>query len=309
MTLSGQKILVTGASGFIGSRLCMRLLEICGEVHGVSRKAKPDYENNIHWWKVDLADLTAVRRLLTDVKPDFIFHLASYVSGSRDMNIVLPIFYSNLMSTLNLLTTAHEIDCRRIILAGSLEESEAEGLETIPASPYAAAKMASSAYARMFYALYKTPVVIARLFMVYGPGQQDLSKLIPYIILSVLRNEQPKLSSGQRPVDWIYVDDVIDGLIAIANTSTLEGSTIDLGSGNLILIRDVVERLLKIMNSQVDPIFGGLKDRPMERVSAASTCDTYNKIGWKPKTSLTEGLGFTINWYKNHFLRLNKSIS
>ena len=75
----------------------------------------------------------------------------------------------------------------------------------------------------MFHALYKLPVVIARVFMVYGPAQQDLTKLVPYVILSILRGETPKISSGGRPVDWIYVSDVVDGFMALAERPGIDG--------------------------------------------------------------------------------------
>jgi UDP-glucose 4-epimerase len=183
--LGGRKVLVTGAGGFIGSHLCRTLLQHGAEVHGISRRTPVNSEGEMHWWQGDLADMSTIRNLLTAIKPDIIFHLASHVAGSRDLKLILPTFESNLVSTVNLLTVASEIGCHRIILTGSLEEPESDCVDTIPCSPYAAAKWASSSYARMFHALYRTPVVLTRLFMVYGPGQKDLSKLVPYVTLSV----------------------------------------------------------------------------------------------------------------------------
>lgn len=296
---SGQKILVTGAAGFIGSHLCRRL-SMCGaEVHGASRKILPKEEGFLRWWQGDLADILTVRNLLTSIKPDTIFHLASHVVGSRSLELVLPTFSSNLMSVVNLLTAATEIGCERIVLTGSLEEPDLCNSETVPSSPYAAAKWASSAYARMFHALYKTPVSIARLFMVYGPGQQDLQKLVPYVILSLLRREVPKLSSGKREVDWIYVEDVVDGLIAIAQTANRKGCTIDLGSGSLVPVRTVVQIITGMIDSEIVPSFGTIPDRPMEQVRVADTERTYSAIGWKPTTSLEKGLKSTVDWYRD----------
>lgn len=297
--LSRQKILVTGASGFIGSHLCRRLSMSGAEVHGVSRKIPPKDENCLRWWQGDLADIQAVRNLLTTIKPKVIFHLASHVAGSRNLELVLPTFSCNLMSVVNLLTVATEIGCKRIILTGSLEEPEFDNREIIPASPYAAAKWASSAYARMFHSLYKTPVVIARLFMVYGPGQQDFNKLVPYVTLSLLRNQDPKLSSGKREIDWIYVEDVVSGLIAIDRASNIEGCTVDLGSGKLVSIQTVVQIIASKVGSQAVPAFGAVPDRPMEQVRVANTQRTHTAIGWKPETSLEKGLEYTIGWYRD----------
>ncbi len=298
---SGQKILVTGASGFIGSHLCRSLLEKGAEVHGVSRESHSNKEHNLHWWYGDLSDAEKVRKLLTTVKPDVIFHLASHVVGTRKLDVVLSTFSSNLHSTVNLLLAATEVGCRRIVLTGSLEEPEPNSTEeAIPSSPYAVSKWASSAYARMFHALYKTPVVIARVFMVYGCGQKDLSKLIPYMILSLIRKQVPKLSSGKREVDWIYVQDVVDGLLAIAQAADIEGSTIDLGSGKLVSIQTIAKLITEIAGSEIEPLFGALPDRPMEQIRVANAVETYAAIGWKSKTSLEEGLELTVKWYKEN---------
>jgi nucleoside-diphosphate-sugar epimerase len=179
-----------------------------------------------------------------------------------------------------------------------LEEPDQEEAGAIPCSPYAAAKWASSAYARMFHALYKTPVVLARLFMVYGPGQQDVHKLIPYVTLSALRQEAPKLSSGQRLVDWIYVEDVVDGLLSMAQAPDVEGRSIEIGSGVLVSVGTVAQEIVHIINPDIKPVFGHIPERPMEQERVANTEVTYAAIGWKAGTSLNEGLQNTVQWYR-----------
>jgi nucleoside-diphosphate-sugar epimerase len=160
----------------------------------------------------------------------------------------------------------------------------------------------------MFYALYQTPVVNARVFMVYGPGQKDLLKLIPYVTLSFLRNIAPKVSSGKRQVDWIYVDDVVEGLLAIMRSPGIEGNTVDLGSGMLVPVRSVVEKISKITDAKVTPLFGAIDDRPMEQIRVAQIKDTHAMIGWKPTTSLEKGLENTVNWYKERLNETEKRI-
>lgn len=298
--LKGKNVLVTGAGGFIGSHLCNRLLEYGTIIHGVTRKTRTGDEH-IVWWHGNLTDIVFVKNIFKHAKPDFIFHLASHVSGSRDIDMVIPTFQGNLANTVNLLIAATEFGCKRLVLAGSMEEPKSSE-EEIPCSPYAAAKWAGNGYARMFHSLYSTPVVIARIFMVYGPGQLDLQKLIPYVILSFLNNQTPRLSSGTRHIDWIYVEDVVDGLLALAESKRVEGQTIDLGSGSLVPIREIVAILHSILKPKVEISFGALPDRPMEQVRVADISESFLKTGWQPALSLEEGLKLTVDWYSAHHL-------
>lgn len=291
-----QRVLVTGASGFLGSRLCGRLREQGQEVHAISRSVPNDALDKVNWISLDLVNAEAVLDVVSSLRPNIIYHLASYVAGTRERSAVLPMLHCNLVSTVNLLDAVAQCGCRRIVLSGSMEEPDSQGA-IVPSSPYAAAKWAASTYARLFYQLYGTPAVILRLFMVYGPGQRDLTKLIPYVILSLLRGEEPRIGSGQRPVDWVYVDDVVDALLAAAAAPAVEGRTIEVGSGNLATIRALVEMITKLMRSGVQPRFGAVADRKMEQTRAAEISDAFELLQWKPSTPLEEGLRQTIAWY------------
>lgn len=302
--LRGREVLVTGASGFIGSHLCRKLNQLGAIVHGVSRRPQPDGAEYVRWSQGDLSNVENVRSLFKEIEPDTVFHLASHVFGAPKLENVLPTFHGNLQSTVNLLTAATERGCRRIILTGSLAEPVHEHGEMFPSSPYAAAKWASSAYGRMFHALYGSPVVLTRVFMVYGPAQLDLSKLVPYVTLSLLRGVAPKISSGSRKVDWIYVDDVIDGFLAVATAPGIEGATIDIGSGTLATIREVVESLQNIVDGNVRASFGALQDRPLEPLRIADVAKTHAAVGWRPVHSLATGLRNTVGWYRQHLTEL-----
>jgi len=301
MVNSIRRALVTGASGFIGTALCRKLIASGVEVHGVSRNppAGADAQqqaSKIQWWNADLVELEAAQSLIRAIRPDATFHLASLVTGSRSLGTVLPIFRNNFMTAFNLLISTAENSAGRIVLAGSFEEPDE--VDSAPCSPYAAAKWSASGYARMFHALYQVPVVIAKIFMVYGPGQWDHTKLIPYVTISLLRGEAPKLSSGVRLVDWIYVDDVVDGLIRCAQSPGIDGRTVDLGSGEMHSIREIVEQLSDLVPSPAGPQFGALADRPLERSRKADIAGSYELVGWRPATALEAGLVSTIEWYK-----------
>jgi UDP-glucose 4-epimerase len=294
-SLEGERAFVTGASGFIGSRLLERLLEEGARVEALSRTERTSAD--VHWRTGDVCDAEQVAAVVREAKPDAVFHLASHVSGSRALDAVLPTLQANLLSTVNVLLAASEVGCRRVVLAGSLEEPDDHSGEPVPVSPYAAAKFASGAYGRMFSTLYGVPVVTLRIFMVYGPGQWDETKLVPYVITSLLRNDAPKLSSGSRPVDWVYVDDVVDALVRSASSDRAVGATVDVGSGLLTPIRSVVESIARLIPSAAPPQFGALPDRPHERVRVADVERTGSLLGWAPSTSLERGLQATVDWY------------
>jgi nucleoside-diphosphate-sugar epimerase len=290
------RALITGASGFLGSHLCRRLLGDGAEVHATSRSARASDHSRLRWWQSDLADEASVRRLLHETRPDVIFHLAGQVSAAPDRALVQSAFHSLLGSTVSLLLAATEIGCRRIVLTGSLTEPDAA--ESAPSSPYAAAKWASTAYARMFHALYGTPAVIVRPFMTYGPGQNP-EKLVPHVILSLLRGVPPKLASGRWSADWVYVDDVIDGFLLAARRTGVDGKTIDLGSGALTSTRVLVLKLVARIDPRAEPQFGALPDRPAEEVRTADVAAAKAALGWEPSTPLDRGLDQTIAWYRD----------
>ncbi len=116
MNLSGQTVLVTGAGGFIGSHLCRRLVEAGARVHAVSRRQHAPADSLL-WRQGDVAEIETVRRLLREIRPGVIFHLASHVMGGPDLEHALPTFRDNLQTTVSLLTAAAEIGCW---LAGSV---------------------------------------------------------------------------------------------------------------------------------------------------------------------------------------------
>lgn len=297
--LDGTRALVTGASGFIGSHLCRRLGRVGVAVHAVSRREREGGDGVARWWRADLAEPGAAERLLAETSPDLVFHLASHVYGSRDLAHVLPAFRDNLATTVHLLSAAAASGGCRIVLAGSMDEPPAGDLAP-PSSPYAAAKVAASTYARFFHSIYALPVTIARIFMVYGPDQKDEKKLVPYVTRSLLAGKPPQLSGGGRSVDWIYVSDVAGALVVLAGRPDLAGRTIDVGTGVSSSVKEVVETLAEIIGGDVAPEFGVVDERPNETEPVADVEATAELAGWRAAVALEEGLERTVAWYRAH---------
>lgn len=293
---AGTRVLVTGGSGFIGRHLLARLSASGAEIHCTTRGSAPaDLPGT--WHPLDLSDAAAVEALVAELRPEVVFHLASHVAGSRDISLVWPTFRDNLASTVTLMTALVKAGgCRRFVQAGSLEEPEDPAVA--PASPYAAAKAGASLYARMFHQLYGLPVTTARIFMVYGPGRQDEKKLVPYAIRCLLRGEIPGFSSGVRPVDWVFVEDVAEGLLRLAVAEGVVGQLVDLGRGELHTVRQVVEEIFRQLAPGTGPSFGDLGDRPAEQVRKARRASTEKLLGWAPATPLEDGLRRTIDSFR-----------
>jgi nucleoside-diphosphate-sugar epimerase len=298
--LAGRRVLATGASGFIGSRLVDRLNQAGAEVHAVSRTGCPDDAGSVRWWRADLAELDATVALIASIEPELVFHLGGNVSGQPSPELVLPTIKGNLLTTISVLEAVRQVGCHRVVVPVSVVEPELGPDEAPPPSPYAASKWASWGYARMFHALWDVPAAILRVTMVYGPGQSDPRKLIPHIVVSLLNGSAPSLTSGRDQFDWVYIDDVVDALLVAAATPDIEGETVDIGSGHLTSVREIAEGLGGLINRDVELAFGDAPDRPLPPPArVANAARTGQVLGWKATTALDEGLERTVDWFRS----------
>ena len=237
--------------------------------------------------------------MMDNASPDYVMHLASCVTGKREIEWIRETLAGNLQTAVNILVAAEAAGVAKTVLAGSLEEPDAAESAPIASSPYAVSKWCASAYARTMHALYGTRSVTARIFMVYGPGQQDLRKLVPYVCLSAARSEAPELMSGGREVDWIFVDDVVDGLIKLAFGGPDNGDYVDIGSGDLTTTGAIAEKICSLAGTGVTPILGAVPDRAMEQVRRADVAATRRALEWQPAISIDDGLLRTFEWYRD----------
>lgn len=291
--VEGMSVLVTGATGFIGRALCRALDAEGAIVHALSRGGqKPEGATDA--WACDAADHPSLSRVVHAVRPGLVYHLAAQVTGTREVEAVLPIFHAKLTSCVNLLVATQDLAECRVVLAGSLEEPDIGTMGPL-VSPYAAATSAATAFGEMFHSLYDRAIVTARIFMAYGPDDPNGDRLVPYVTRMLLRGESPELGSGMREVDWIYIDDLVRGLVTLGAPDGPVGGHVDLGSGRLVPIRSVVDRLVELVGSRIQPRFGARPDPAGERIRAADLASTRARIDWTPRVSLDEGLRRTVD--------------
>jgi nucleoside-diphosphate-sugar epimerase len=292
-----MRALVTGATGFIGSHLVRRLDALGAEVHAVCRHPPSTSDHGEIWRAADLNNADSMRDIIRSTRPDVVFHLASEVTGERDVRLVQRTLHANLVSVVNLLTAVAEAPATKVVLAGSLEEPKPGPAELPPSSPYAAAKWAATGYARMFHQLWGLRVAVLRVAIVYGPGQRDTTKLLPYATLALLRGEPPRLGSGTRLLDWVYIDDVVEAFIAAAQAEQAAGGVFEIGSGSGLSIHDTMELLAEAADTGLRPEYGAIADRPQDTARIADLSPAAEVLRWRPSTSLHDGLRRTVQWY------------
>jgi UDP-glucose 4-epimerase len=284
---SGRRVLVTGATGFIGSHLCQRLDLLGAKLLRTSRSLG-----------TDVTDTELVDHVVGDFRPQSIFHLASRVNASRNAAEVLPTFRDNLLSTVNVLTAAHRHGVQLVLCMGSLQEPDTTFHSDSANSPYAASKQAATAYVRMFASLYGLSVTIARPFMVYGPGQMDTSKVLPHVITRLLDGKTAELSSGRHGFDWVHVRDVVEALLAVHEARDVDGRMVDIGTGRLTSTAEVVSTAAALLGSSELLEFGVIPDRAGEPLRYADAEETLRNTGWSAGIELADGLRDTVDWYR-----------
>ncbi len=300
MDWARKRILVTGATGFIGQRLVRRLAEIgaeswAGVYPGEASERIADLPLQIERVSLDMRDVESARQAVEDSAPDLVFHLAAVgvTDPTVDPSLALAV---NAGGTVHLLEALRKQDVQRVVLVGTCYEYGAreaiEGLD--PFNAYAASKVAAWAFGRMYWRAHGLPIVIARLFQVYGPGQ-PAHTLIPTAIRAALAGEDFSMTPGEQERDFIYVEDVVAGLLATAQAPEIEGQSLDLGTGVARPVRQVVEQVWQLAGGtgQIRP--GALPYRPGEVMSLVADVDRTARLsGWRSTTSLEEGLRDTI---------------
>jgi UDP-glucose 4-epimerase len=281
-----RRVMVAGASGFLGAPLVAALRRTGAEVVPVSRTSRGS-----DWYAADMGDFEQVGALFRATRPEIVYHLVSESRGDRDPSVIQASLRNDVLASVNLYQAAHEFGAERVIATGSLEEPRGEADGATPGTPYAAAKYTSSIYARMFRSTYGVKIALLRPYMTYGPGQKPY-KVVPATIRALLRGETAKLGSGTRAVDWVYVDDVIEAFVAAATADDIFGATIDLGAGVGVTIRDCMLLLAGLIGPEARLEFGAVPDRGEVRI--ADTRLAADRLGWTARTSLREGLVRTI---------------
>jgi UDP-glucose 4-epimerase len=310
-SISLSRVLITGASGFIGSHLTKQLLDSGCEVAVLQREAKlghrlSELQNQITVIRNDAKDCKELIRLLCEFKPTTLFHLGwAGVNNSFRNDINLQV--DNLRLSLNLIDAGHAVGIKHWIGAGSQAEygpknhAISEIDSTHPTTLYGASKLAAYHLSKVRCSLLGIKHSWIRIFSTYGPGDND-NWMIPSLIKQLLNGQQPELTAGEQLWDYLHVADAARAFVAVG-TAEAEG-VFNLGSGEAPSLRSTIERIKNLIDPHASLGFGIVPYRPDQvMILQAKIEKLVNLTNWKPRISLEDGLSETVVWYRNN-LRL-----
>ncbi|MFH1450106.1 MAG: SDR family NAD(P)-dependent oxidoreductase [bacterium] len=326
MDWKNEKVLITGAGGFIGSHLAERLVILGAKVkvfirynsrnhQGFIEGFKPQIREKIEIVAGDLRDAQAVKEASKEV--DIIFHLGSLISIPYSYLHPSEVVEANILGTLNVLNAARENKSKRVVHTST---SEVYGTaiyvpidEKHPLqgqSPYSASKIGADMLAESFYRAYDLPVVTVRPFNTYGP-RQSARAVIPTLITQIIAGKDVYLGSTKPIRDLNYVSDTVEGFIKIAQAPNIEGEVINIGYGKGISVGELTDKIISLIGREVKVIFDASRIRPskseVDRLIANN--EKAKKLtGWEPQVSLDEGLRRTVDWISENIALYKPSV-
>jgi NAD dependent epimerase/dehydratase len=315
--MSVNKILVTGAGGFIGSHLAERLTEL-----GYSVRAFVRYNSNNNWgwlehssylkdmeiYSGDIRDYDSVRNAMKGCLE--VYHLAALIGIPYSYESPLAYIKTNIEGTYNVLENARLGNFENVVITSTSETYGtaqfvpiSENHPLVGQSPYSASKIAADQLSLSYWLSFQLPVKIARPFNTYGPRQSSRA-IIPTVISQILSGKKKLALGNISPTrDLTFVQDTVEGFIEIAKTSKLTGEVTNIGSSFEISVKDLAIKIARLLNIDID--FQTVLERRRSENSEVERlfCDN-NKIitntKWRPQYSLKQGLQQTIDWIKNN---------
>ena len=320
MTRTGQKILVTGADGFIGSHLTEKLIRRGYDVRafvlynsfnswGWLDSAPVEIKKEMDVFAGDIRDSHGVRTAMQGC--DAVLHLAALIAIPYSYHSPDTYVDTNIKGTLNIVQAARELGVANVIQTSTSEVYGTARFVPITEvhplqgqSPYSASKIGADHIAMSFYHAFGTPVTIIRPFNTYGP-RQSARAVIPTIITQIANGyRQLKLGALSPTRDFNYVKDTVRGFIAALETDNIAGEIINIGSNYEISIGDLVKTIAAVMAADVEIISDEQRLRPenseVERLWA-DNAKAAALLGWQPEyggiEGLKRGLAETVAWF------------
>jgi UDP-glucose 4-epimerase len=303
-----KRVLVTGASGFVGANLVRRLLHDGHEIHLIVRPSHEkwrlqDIAGCLKIHETDLEDRDGVFQLVAAIRADWIFHLAAHGAYSHQTSIER-MAATNFLGCVALLDACAKVGMEAFVQTGSSSEygykyhaaEESELLE--PNSSYAITKAAATHYCQHVARKLNVNAVTLRLYSIYGP-YEDPNRLIPTLLLHGLRGSLPPLVSPSVARDFVYVDDAVDAILQVAAKQAIpRGAVYNICSGVQNTLKDVVEVSRRLLPVNVEPVWSTMAERSWDTDRwLGSPARMSKEIGWQARANIESGLRKTIEWF------------
>ena len=301
-----ERLLIVGGTGFIGRNLALNAV-IEGYSTTVLSLNTPDAEQKIErveYLQADITHFFELQKQLKYLKFEYVVNLSGYIDHCGFLEGGRNIIDTHFIGVQNLLQVLDWDNLKRFVQIGSSDEygnlpaPQSERMREEPISPYSLGKLASSQLLQMLYRTEKLPAVTLRLFLVYGPGQ-DNRRFLPQIIKGCLANNSFPVSAGYQLRDFCYVNDIIGGILCTFTNDKVNGEIINLASGEAVSIREVIEKVQGIVGEGC-PEFGRVPYRIGENMSLYADISKRNLLlDWVPSITLSKGIEKTIEYYKH----------
>lgn len=306
-----KRIIVTGATGFVGANLTRRLLQNGHEIHLLVRQnchlwRIEDICSQIHLYEVNLGDEENLTEIVSKIQPDWIFHLAVHGAYSSQTNLN-QIIQTNIIGTINLVQACLNTGFEAFVNTGSSSEygykniapSETEWLE--PNSYYAVTKASATLFCRYTAQSHKVNIPTLRLYSVYG-AYEEPTRLMPTLIQYGLKGELPPLVNPDIARDYIYIDDVIDAYLLAATVQNQEfGSIYNVGTGIQTSLKEVVDVARRVMKIEAQPEWGSMANRQWDtNVWVANISKIQTALGWQASYNFEQGFSLMVDWFVNN---------
>ena len=299
-----KRVLLTGASGFIGRQAILPLVERGFDVHCIYRTTKPDTipdENHVTWHQVNLFNRDDIKNLFDTVSPTDLLHLAWEVTPGSYLESINN--FDWLVSSLHLLNGFAESGGTRALCAGTCFEYDLrygycnENLTpTVPSTYYGSCKHHLQSIGEKYADKKCFDFAWGRIFYPYGPYEYP-TRLVPSVIHSLLRDDPAQCTHGNQIRDFLYVADIADAFVTILNSEVT--GIINIGSGTPVSIKQLVMQIAQLLGKESDIQFGALSSRENEPpLIVADTGRLKKEVRWCQKYSLEEGIMDTISWWK-----------
>lgn len=306
-----KRIFITGATGFIGSALTLRLLDE-GYMVGILARESSDLSRigsrikDISVCHGDIRNGTDVSRVIKEFRPDCIFHLVTYYAVEHVPDEISVMVDTNVKGTANLLEAAKEQGVKLFVNTSTCavyrqkERALREDDELDPQNLYALTKLQAEEACRFYAMNYGTRCITLRLFPPYGPGDHE-RRLIPYVIKSILEGKSPALTTGKQQWDFLYIGDVVSAFYAVLAPSRTNApyDVFNIGTGKPVSIREIVEGIRTILGEEIVLSWNTVPHRKNEVWYNSADIRKAKKIlGWSPATTVPDGLKKTVEYYK-----------